>query len=180
MKAFRYHGPKIPLTFEDIPRPSVGPRDALIEVRASGICGSDLHYYHGTILPKAVPITLGHEVSGTVEEVGEDVSDLAVGDRVCVHYVISCGDCVHCGQGNDNRCRRRRSIGTHMDGGFAEYVVVPSRNAFKLPSDVPFEHGAIIGCAVSTPFHALRIAGTGPGDNVVVFGLGGVGMHAVA
>jgi propanol-preferring alcohol dehydrogenase len=158
----------------------VGSRDALIGIKASAICGSDLHYLRGTFLPDTVPLILGHELAGIVEAVGEDVTGLSIGDRVCVHYVVSCGDCVHCGQGNDNRCRNRRSIGTHIDGGFAEHVVIPSRNAFKLPSGISFECGAILGCAVSTPFHALRIAKARPGDKVVVFGLGGVGMHAVA
>ncbi len=180
MKAFRFYEPKTPWKLEDVPVPRVGDRDVLVKIKATGICGSDLHYKHGGFQPGKVPIILGHEIAGIVEETGVEVKNLCAGDRVTVHYIISCGDCVHCGQGNDNRCRSRRSIGHHLDGGFAEYIAVPSRNALRLPDEIPFEQGAIIGCAVSTPFHALRIGGFQPGDTVAVFGLGGVGMHAVA
>ncbi len=180
MKAFRFYKPNVPWELEDIPKPTVGADEALVKIRASGICGTDLHYRHGRMLPEKVPITLGHEAAGVIEEVGEKVEELTVGDRVCIHYIFSCGNCVHCSQGNDNRCRNRRSFGHHVDGGFAEYALIPARNAFKLPEEVPFDQGAILGCAVSTPFHALKIGEFQPGDTVAVFGLGGVGMHAVA
>jgi len=180
MRAFRFYKPNVPWELEEIPTPTVGADEVLVKIRASGICGTDLHYRHGRTLPEKIPITLGHEAAGVIEEVGEKVEGLVVSDRVCIHYVQSCGNCVHCSQGNDNRCRNRRSFGHHVDGGFAEYALIPARNAFKLPEEVPFDQGAIIGCAVSTPFHALKIGEFQPGDTVAVFGLGGVGMHAVA
>jgi len=152
----------------------------LVRIKASGICGTDLHYRHGRMQPGKVPIILGHEIAGVIEKCGDAVENTNVGDRVCVHYIISCGDCVHCSQGNDNRCRRRRSIGHHVDGGFAEYISIPERNAFRLPDEIPFDQGATIGCAVSTAFHALKVGELQAGDAVAVFGLGGVGMHAVA
>jgi len=178
MKAFRFYAPKQPLKLEELPEPEPGPGEVLIKIRASGICGSDINYVKGKTLPYNTPITLGHEISGTIEEVGDGVENLKVGDRVVVHYIISCGRCKQCIQGNDNRCRNRVSIGAHIDGGFAEYIAVPARNAFKLPQNLTFEEGAIIGCAVSTPFHALFTGGFKAGDTVAVFGLGGIGMHA--
>lgn len=180
MKAFRFYEAGAPWRLEDTPTPSVGAHDVLVRIKASGICGSDLHYAHGRVVPPRTPVTLGHEVAGVVERTGDRVSSVAVDERVCVHYIVSCGSCVHCSQGRDNRCRNRQSIGHHLDGGFAEYILVPERNAFRLPGEIPFDQGAIIGCAVSTPFHALRVGEFQPGDAVAVFGLGGVGMHAVA
>ncbi len=180
MKAFRFYEPQSPWKLEEIPTATVADEDVLVKIKASGICGTDLHYRHGRMAPGKIPITLGHEMAGTVEKIGNKVRDVELCDRVCVHYIISCGDCVHCSQGNDNRCRRRLSIGHHVDGGFAEYISIPARNAFKLPEETPFEQGAIIGCAVSTAFHALRVGEFKPGDTVAVFGLGGVGIHIVA
>jgi len=179
LRAFRFYEPNMPWKLDEVPTPPVGPSDVLVKIRASGICGTDLHYKHGSGSPGKMPIILGHEIAGIIEERGNEVKNASVGDAVCVHYIISCGDCVHCSQGNDNRCRNRRSIGHHLDGGFAEYISIPERNAFRLPDDVSFDQGAIIGCAVSTGFHALRVGEFQPGDSVAVFGLGGVGMHAV-
>lgn len=105
MRAFRFYKPNVPWELEAIPRPTVGADEVLVKIRASGICGTDLHYRHGRMLPERVPITLGHEAAGVIEEVGERVGELVVGDRVCIHYILSCGNCVHCSQGNDNRCR---------------------------------------------------------------------------
>jgi len=180
LKAFRFYEPKAPWRLEEAPIPRVGAKDVLVKIKASGICGSELHYRHGRSQPGKIPIILGHEISGVIEKCGDEAQTISEGDRVCVHYVVSCGDCVHCSQGNDNRCIKRVSIGHHVDGGFAEYISVPERNAFKLSDQIPFDQGAIIGCAVSTAFHALKIGGLQPGDTVAVFGLGGVGMHAVA
>lgn len=180
MKAYRFYEPEKPWRLEEVLTPTPGPHEVLVKIKASGICGSDLHYLHGRVQPGTTPITLGHEISGFIEKAGDEVKTLKEGDRVCVHYIISCGNCIHCNQGNDNRCRNRKSIGHHVDGGFAEYIAIPERNAFKLPEEIPYDQGAIIGCAVSTPFHALRVGELQPGDSVAVFGLGGVGMHAVA
>ena len=179
LKAFRFYEPKAPWKLEEVPTSRVGPRDVLVKIKASGICGTDLHYRHGRGRPGKVPIILGHEIAGVIEKCGSKVTNTNVSDRVCVHYIVSCGDCVHCSQGNDNRCRNRRSIGHHVDGGFAEYISIPERNAFRLPDEIPFDQGAITGCAVSTGFHALKVGEFQPGDTVAVFGLGGVGMHAV-
>jgi threonine dehydrogenase-like Zn-dependent dehydrogenase len=179
MKAFRFHQANVPLTLEDLPIPQIDENGVLVKVKASGICGTDLHYRHGTFQPGRVPVTNGHECAGIVEKVGKNVKDLVEGDRVVVHYVISCGACINCNSGQDNKCLYYTSFGHHVDGGFAEYATIPARNAFKLPKEISFEEGAIIGCAVSTAFHSLRVGETEPGDKVAVFGLGGVGMNVV-
>jgi threonine dehydrogenase-like Zn-dependent dehydrogenase len=179
MKAFRFYKPEDPLVLEELPLPKIDEGSVLVKVKGSGICGTDLHYKHGRQTPSRIPATLGHEIAGIVERVGSGVTDLVEGDRVVVHYFVSCGACSKCDIGQDNKCSSYRSFGQDIDGGFAEYTAVPARNAFKLPKEVPFDQGAVIGCAVSTAFHSLRVGQTSPGDRVAVFGLGGVGMNVV-
>lgn len=179
MKAFRFYTANEHLRFEDIPIPKIGENDVLVKIMASGVCGTDVHYTKGRAMPPHIPLILGHEIAGNIEKIGTNVKDLVIGDRVLVHYVISCGRCAQCVQGNDNKCRNRISVGVHTDGGFAEYISIPARNAFKLPSIMKFEEGAITGCAVSTPFHALFTGKFKAGDSVAVFGLGGIGIHSI-
>lgn len=180
MNAVKYLGTDEGIGLVDVPAPTVAPDEVLIKMRAASICGSDLRYQMGTFSPPAgtQPI-LGHEGAGVVVETGEDVDCFDNGDRVAVHYVISCGACKPCLQGRDNSCRRRESIGHDRDGTFAEYIAVPSQNAVKMGSDIPFEWGSIVGCASSTAYHAVRRANMTPGDTVVVFGVGGVGLSTV-
>jgi len=180
MKAYLYRKPGAPWELEEVPDPRPGAGEVLVEVKAAGVCGTDLHYRHGRLEPYTAPLIPGHEIAGVVADVGEGVDGVCTGERVCVHYIVSCGSCRHCDTGHDNRCLRRRSVGAHLPGGFAEYLVVPARNAFRLADSIGFEQGAIMGCAVSTAYHALRLGWLGPGETVVVFGLGGVGLHAVA
>jgi 2-desacetyl-2-hydroxyethyl bacteriochlorophyllide A dehydrogenase len=181
MRAVRFHEPGEPFAVEDVPRPTPGPDEVLVEIRAASVCGSDVHYRTGggDFAPSTAPLTLGHEGAGVVAEAGEHVTGPAVGDRVVVNYVESCGDCRPCLRGNDNRCRERVSVGHDVPGTFAEYVAVPARSALALPEDVPFEWGSVAACAVATAYHALRRARIEPGDAVAVFGVGGVGQHAV-
>ena len=179
MKAARLHRIGEKLRIDEILIPKVGPDDVLIRIRASGICGSDLHYRNGVIPVGKLPITLGHEIAGVIAEVGDNVNEVKRGDRVCVHYVISCGNCAFCAMGKENLCERYQMIGKHVNGGFAEYLKAPAKNVLKLPDSIPFEQGAIMGCAVSTPFHALRRAKTSEGSTVMIYGVGGLGMHAV-
>ncbi len=180
MKAYVFHEGGVPWEIEDVPTPEPGLGEVLLKVDACGICGSDVHYRFGRGKTAVVPLIPGHEVAGTVVKLGKGAAGLAEGDRVVVHYIISCGTCRNCLAGNDNRCRNRRSVGAHINGGFAEYIVVPDRNAFKLPDAIPSGLGAILGCAVSTAYHSLRFSRLTAGETVVVFGLGGIGLHAVA
>ncbi|MFQ6080291.1 MAG: zinc-binding dehydrogenase [Candidatus Bathyarchaeia archaeon] len=169
----------MPLRIETVPEPKVKPNDVLIKVKAVGLCGSDVHIYHGRTPVGKTPIILGHEVAGVVEKVGSAVADVQAGDRVCVDGIIFCRECRNCMAGRENICENRRLYGIHEDGGFAEYIVVRSINCIKLPDNVPFEHGAILTDAVATPFHSIRRVNIVPGETVVIYGVGGLGIHAV-
>jgi 2-desacetyl-2-hydroxyethyl bacteriochlorophyllide A dehydrogenase len=179
MLAARFVEAGKPFAVEKIDIPDIEPDDVLVEIKASGICGTDVHYYTGEFSPYIIPLTLGHEGAGVVKEAGSNVTHIIVGDHVVIHYIISCGNCKPCMQGYDNRCRHRQSIGSHVDGTFAEYIKVPARSALKMADNVPFEWGAIAACAVSTPYHSVKISGLKAGDTALVFGVGGVGLHAV-
>jgi propanol-preferring alcohol dehydrogenase len=157
----------------------VGDRDILVRVKAAGICHSDVHYRAGASPVGALPQTLGHEVAGVVESVGAQVSGLAAGDRVCLHYLLTCGDCTYCTSGHEQFCPHGQMLGKHTDGGYAEYIVLPARSAVPLPDEIPFEQGAILMCSSATSFHALRKARLAAGETVAVFGAGGLGMSAL-
>lgn len=179
MKAYVYYEAGVPWKLEDVPDPQPGYGEVLIKIDAAGVCGTDVGYRFGHTKLRVIPLIPGHEIAGTVVQTGADAEGVQIGDRVCVHYILSCARCRHCNTGNDNRCRNRISIGTHVSGGFAEYIVVPARNAFKLPDTISFEEGAIIGCAVTTAYHAVHFGQLVDGDTVVVFGLGGVGLQVI-
>jgi propanol-preferring alcohol dehydrogenase len=124
-------------------------------------------------------MTLGHEVAGVIEEVGSNVRNVRVGDRVCLHYLVTCGDCLYCAMGREQFCSTGSMIGKYRDGGYAEYIVVPSLNAVPLSEEIPFEQGAIMMCSSATSLHALNKAEVKPGESVAVFGVGGLGISAV-
>ena len=181
MKAAVFHGSGRPLSVEEIPTPRPGPGEVLIRVAGCGVCHTDLHYIdHGTPTFKEPPVVLGHEISGIVEQVAPDVTSLGVGDRVLVAAVTSCGVCEACREGRENVCAHGEMLGNHIDGGFAEFVVAPAKDTFILPEEIPLEEGSIIADAITTPFHAVVNRGrVRPGDSVVVFGCGGVGLNVV-
>ena len=179
MKAIRLIKPGQPVQMQEVPVPQVGPKDVLVRVRAAGICHSDVHYRAGVSPVHPLPLTLGHEVAGVVERVGAEVATLRVGDRVCLHYLVTCGDCLYCRLGNEQFCSLGEMIGKHRDGGYAEFISVPARSAFRLPDEISFERGAIMMCSSATSFHALRKGRLQPGETVAVFGVGGLGISAV-
>ena len=179
MKAVRFTGANQPLQMQEIPVPEIGERDILVKVRAAGICHSDAHYRAGISPVRPVPLTLGHEVAGVVEKIGGQVNNVKVGDRVCLHYNLSCGDCYHCATGNDQFCENVLMIGHYTNGGYAEYIAVPARNAIHLPGEIPFEQGATLMCASATAFHALRKSRLKAGERVAIFGAGGLGQSAI-
>lgn len=178
MKAVRLIEPGRPLEMEDMPIPAVGPRDVLVRIKAAGICHSDVHYRAG-VSPVHYPLTLGHEVAGVIEQIGPEVGNIQVGDRVCLHYMVTCGDCIYCSIGSEQFCTSGQMLGYHRDGGYAEYIVLPARSAFPLPDEIPFEQGAIMMCSSATSFHALRKGRVKAGESVAVFGAGGLGMSAL-
>lgn len=179
MKAIRLITVGQPLEEQDIPVPEIGPGDVLVRVRAAGICHSDAHYRAGVSPVEPLPLTLGHEVAGEVAAVGSAVSRLRPGDRVCLHYMTTCGDCAYCHRGSEQFCTGGKMLGKYRDGGYAEYVAVPARSVFSLPDEVPFAHGAVMMCSSATALHALRKTRLQAGESVAIFGMGGLGMSAV-
>lgn len=180
MKAAVFHGANKPLEIEDVSTPKIGPEEALIKIAACGVCHTDLHYLEGVPTFKKPPVILGHEASGLVTKTGEKVINVEVDDRVLIPPVLTCGYCYSCRIGRENLCRNIVMIGNSIDGAYAEYAKIPAKDLIKLPKEIPLEEASIISDAMSTPFHALKNrANLRPGDSVVIYGVGGVGLNAV-
>ncbi|MDH5235106.1 MAG: zinc-binding dehydrogenase [Gemmatimonadota bacterium] len=179
MRALRLERVGSPIVAADLPAPVAGPGEVVVRVRAAGICHSDAHYRAGRSATLKAPVTLGHEVAGEVAALGEGVTTHAAGDRVCLHYLVTCGRCAHCAAGREQFCPTGQMIGHHRDGGYAEHIVVPARNAVPLPAAISFEHGAAMMCSSSTSLHALRRGRLAAGETVAVVGVGGLGISAV-
>lgn len=179
MRALRLDTIGAPVVLHELPTPAPAAGEVLVRVRAAGICHSDAHYRAGRSASLVAPITLGHEVAGEIAALGAGVTTHAVGDRVCVHYLVTCGRCTHCVAGREQYCTTGRMIGHHRDGGHAEYLVVPARNAVHLPAEISFAHGAAMMCSSATSLHAIRRGRLQPGETVAVIGIGGLGISAV-
>ena len=155
----------------EVPTPNAGPGQVRIKVGAAGVCLSDVHLLDSTLSPgylKGDEVTIGHEVAGTIDQLGEGVHTYQVGDRV---LVIA---------GERNEKNQITTLGFDYDGGYAEYVVTKAALIVKIPDDLPFEEAAIIPDAVSTPWAAISsTAKMQPGESAAVFGVGGLGIHAV-
>jgi propanol-preferring alcohol dehydrogenase len=177
-RAVRLASPGRPLVDEMLDALSPGPGEVLVRVKAAGICHSDAHYRSGVGSTRH-PCTLGHEVAGVIAGVGAGVTGHREGDHVCLHYLVTCGKCDYCRKGMEQFCVGGEMIGKHRDGGFAEFILVPARNAFPLPASIPFEQGAVMMCSSATSLHALRKARFARGDSVAVFGIGGLGVSAI-
>ncbi|MDP2530418.1 MAG: zinc-binding dehydrogenase [Candidatus Palauibacterales bacterium] len=181
MRAAVFHGADRPLTLEEVALPEPGPDDVVVRVAACGVCHTDLHYIdHGTPTFKKPPLILGHEVAGTVHAVGRNVERFEPGARVLLPAVLPCGTCRMCRTGRENICENGLMLGNHIDGGYAEFIRVPARDAFPLPEEIPLVEGSIIADALTTPYHAVVNRGRViPGDVVVVVGCGGIGLNVV-
>ncbi|MFQ5616642.1 MAG: zinc-binding dehydrogenase, partial [Anaerolineales bacterium] len=176
-----FYTPKEPLKIEEIPTPEPGAGEMLVKVAACGLCHTDLSYIdHGVPTFKKPPLVLGHEVSGTVTGLGAGVNGWAEGDRVLLPAVYGCGKCGMCRTGRENICQHMVMFGNNVDGGYAEYVLAPAQEVVPLPGEIPLVEGAIIADAVTTPYHAVVNRGqVKPGDTVIVFGCGGIGVNIV-
>ena len=179
MKAVRLVEVGKPLVMQEVPIPAIAERDVLVRIRAAGICHSDAHYRAGRSPVRPLPMTLGHEVAGIVEQTGKLVTKSNIGQRVCLHYNITCGHCFHCTTGNDQFCDNCLMLCHYTNGGYADYIAVPERNIIPLPDEIPFEQGATLMCASATAFHALRKSRLKSGERVAVFGIGGLGVSAI-
>ncbi|GAB3597532.1 NAD(P)-dependent alcohol dehydrogenase [Microbacterium tumbae] len=176
------------LTPGTVERRDVGPKDVRIDIRWAGICHSDIHTVKGDWGPQHYPLTVGHEIAGTVAEVGSDVTAYAVGDRVGVGCLVnSCGECANCLAGSEQYCLNG-AIGTYgatdvdgtiTQGGYSRSVVVTEAFVLRIPESIPFEKAAPLLCAGITTYSPLRHWDAGPGTRVAVVGLGGLGHMAV-
>lgn len=167
----------------DMPMPEVGPEDLLVEVKACGICGSDIHGWDGSSGRRIPPLVMGHEAAGVVSAVGASVRGFSVGDRVTFDSTVSCGRCSACRRGSINLCENRQVLGVSCSefrrhGAFAQFVVVPQNISYLLPDDLPFEHAALIE-AVSIAVHASNRTPVKLGDTAVVVGSGMIGLLVV-
>ena len=181
MRAAIFYEANAPLRVRDWPDPAVGDGEVLVRVAACGLCHTDLHYIdHGVPTAARPPLILGHEASGIVAALGPGVTNLNEGDRVLLPAVLPCGSCAACRLGRENICLNLRMFGNDINGAYAEYVKAPAKDVFLLPDEIPLVEGCIIADAVTTPYHAVKNrAEVRPGDYVVVFGCGGVGLNVV-
>ncbi len=162
----------------DVPEPEPGPGEIKIAVQAAGICGSDLHIWHGDIeIPVKPPVVLGHEFSGVVSELGAGVDGIEVGQRVTAENSHSvCGRCEYCMTGYYNLCTGRLATGYAFDGAFAPYVVVPAHRVHRLPDSVDFHTGALSDPSACAYRAACEMGQVGPGDTVLILGVGSMGL----
>ncbi len=163
----------------EVPTRKPKPDEVLIRIKAAGICHSDVHYREGVSSVDHLPITLGHEVAGEIEILGNRVTDFQIGDRVCVNYMITCGRCKYCVQGTEQFCVEGKMIGKNVNGGYAEKITIPTRGLFKLPDSISFDHASVMMCSSSTSLHALRKTRFKPGETIGIFGMGGLGISAL-
>jgi len=169
-----------PFVVEDVPEPNVGADEVLIETRTCGICRTDLHIQDGLAYVPSLPHIPGHEPAGVVVDVGSDVEQIAVGQRVVPHLFVSGGECCYTRAGQHAQATHLEGIiGVTMPGGFAEYFKAPARNLLALPDDVPFDAGGLTSCAVITAVHAFRKSSLQANDTAVVLGAGGIGLMLV-
>lgn len=167
---------KTPLKLMDLPEPVPGERDILIKVSACGVCHTELDEIEGRTPPPHLPVVLGHEVVGKVEETGSKASTFKVGDRVGVAWIYSsCGTCKFCLAGNENLCRDFKATGRDADGGYAQYMMIPEDSAYRIPDVFSDAEAAPLLCAGAIGYRSLRLTGLQDGQNLGLTGFGASG-----
>jgi propanol-preferring alcohol dehydrogenase len=162
-----------PLTYVDLPKPEPAPGQVRLRVRACGVCHTDLHLVEGEIALPKLPVVPGHQIVGQVDAVGTGVTRFHVGDRVGVPWLYStCGRCDYCRRGLENLCDDARFTGQHVDGGFAEYIVVPAGFAYSIPIGFPDDQAAPLLCAGIIGYRSLRLSEIQPGGRLGLYGFG--------
>ncbi|MGP9806684.1 Zn-dependent oxidoreductase [Halomonas sp. AOP12-C2-37] len=174
MKAFQVKAPH-DYQVADIDTPKAHAGEVLVRVAFAGICGSDMHIIHGDNAFVRFPRITGHEFAGVVESLGDNVEGVAVGDRVCVDPVISCGKCYPCRIGRPNVCSSLEVIGVHRDGGFEELVAVPAANVHRLPDHIGLDAAALVE-PYTIAANVLDRMQPHPGDRLMILGAGVIGM----
>lgn len=158
---------------------TIGPHEVKIRVVFTGVCGSELHAYHGTHPFRKPPLISGHEFSGIVQEIGSEVTRVKVGDRVTAEPQVPCGACYECANGMYHMCPDKQVLGAHgWTGSFAEHIVMPEQVLIVLPDEVSLEHGTLYE-PLAVGMHAVRISGCGAGDRVLVIGCGPIGLAII-
>jgi len=171
------------LEYQDVPEPQVGPEDVLVQVRACGICGSDVHGMDGSTGRRIPPLIMGHEAAGIVAQVGSNVTGWKKGDCVTFDSISCCGKCHFCRQGQTNLCDDRRVLGVsceeyRQDGALAEYVAVPAHVLYRLPEGLSFAR-ATMAEPLSVAVHAVNKGRVLPSDTAIVVGAGVIGLLLV-
>ena len=165
--------PEHPLIDTDVPLPSPGPDQILIKVHACGVCHTDLHTVEGDLALPKLPVIPGHQIVGTVNAVGADVTRFKTGDRVGVPWLHStCGECEYCNRGLENLCDGAQFTGLHADGGYAEFTLAPAEFAYRLPDNFPDLQAAPLLCAGIIGYRALRLSDIEPGRRLGLYGFG--------
>jgi L-iditol 2-dehydrogenase len=162
------------IEFNDVPRPALGPDQILMQTQRIGVCGSDIHVWHGLHPYTSYPVVQGHEVAGTIVEVGADVTGLAVGDAITFMPQVTCGECYPCRHGMYHICESLKVMGFQTGGAAQEYFVLDAAMVLKLPDGFSLDQGAMIE-PVSVGVHAVARGGGAEGKNVIVLGAGTIG-----
>lgn len=176
MQAVVFPAPEV-ISFERVPDPTCAPDEVIVRVARAGICGTDLHIFHNEYM-STFPVIAGHEFGGTVLEVGSAVTDFRQGDRVAADPNLYCGHCYFCRHEQANHCLNWQGVGITRSGAFAEYVAVPARACYSLPPALSDTQAALIE-PLSCVIHALNRIRVHPGDEVLVFGAGPMGLLLV-
>jgi alcohol dehydrogenase, propanol-preferring len=192
MKAVRIIRPKEPLQIQELGTPKPKGLQVLVKVESSGVCHSDIHLWEGgyeglegqflktTDRGVKYPLTPGHEIAGIVDSLGEEAEGFTKNEKVLVYPWIGEGLCPACRNGQENLCDKPRSLGVYMDGGYAEYVLVPSyRYLLKMDDEMDTDASATLSCSALTAYGAVKNANLKPNDNVVIVGAGGLGLMAI-
>ena len=181
MKAMRLEQYNGPLALRDLPTPEPGPGEVLVKVAACGVCRTDVKILRGEIPPPIVnlPHTPGHEPAGEVVALGAGVQGVGVGDRVVVYFYINCGRCEMCRKDRGNICLEIKRLGFELPGAYANYLLVPASHVIPI-GDLDYRLAAVLPDAVAVPYHAVRRqARVEPGQDVLIVGVGGLGVHAI-
>jgi L-iditol 2-dehydrogenase len=162
------------IEFREIEKPKIGPDEILMQTKRIGVCGSDIHVFHGLHPYTSYPVVQGHEVSGVIAAVGENVEGLSVGDKITFTPQVTCGECFPCQHGMYHICETLKVMGFQTDGSGQEYFPLPAWNAIKLSTDFPLDYGALVE-PISVAVHALQRGGDVRGKKVLVLGAGTIG-----